>query len=121
MSLFVSCVSLFFFNDTATTEIYTLSLHDALPIFPPNWWHNPRRPNNSFSGFLPIRALRTSLPPPGNGTGPISERKRNPGLPRRREEAKEGQKPETFPGESLLILSTDIHLTEFGEENENQG
>src|SRR5258706_5879369 len=28
----------FFFNDTATTEIYTLSLHDALPISPP-----PRR------------------------------------------------------------------------------
>src|SRR5499433_2543048 len=25
-------VSFFFFNDTATTEIYTLSLHDALPI-----------------------------------------------------------------------------------------
>src|SRR3712207_8788358 len=25
-------VFLFFFNDTATTEIYTLSLHDALPI-----------------------------------------------------------------------------------------
>src|SRR3712207_8495499 len=25
--------SYFFFNDTATTEIYTLSLHDALPIF----------------------------------------------------------------------------------------
>ena len=23
----------FFFNDTATTEIYTLSLHDALPIY----------------------------------------------------------------------------------------
>src|SRR6266508_6644561 len=28
-----SC-SFFFFNDTATTEIYTLSLHDALPISP---------------------------------------------------------------------------------------
>src|SRR3712207_7266317 len=26
-------VSSFFFNDTATTEIYTLALHDALPIF----------------------------------------------------------------------------------------
>src|SRR2546429_7720356 len=26
----------FFFNDTATTEIYTLSLHDALPISVPN-------------------------------------------------------------------------------------
>src|ERR1019366_2813394 len=29
----------FFFNDTATTEIYTLSLHDALPIATP--WHPP--------------------------------------------------------------------------------
>src|SRR2546429_6404093 len=27
------CPLFFFFNDTATTEIYTLSLHDALPIF----------------------------------------------------------------------------------------
>ena len=27
-------MKLFFFNDTATTEIYTLSLHDALPISP---------------------------------------------------------------------------------------
>src|SRR3712207_7052927 len=26
------CLYFFFFNDTATTEIYTLSLHDALPI-----------------------------------------------------------------------------------------
>src|SRR5215469_16900740 len=39
----------FFFNDTATTEIYTLSLHDALPIPHPArarrrcWsWHAPR-------------------------------------------------------------------------------
>src|SRR3712207_8326038 len=31
-STFYSCV-FFFFNDTATTEIYTLSLHDALPIY----------------------------------------------------------------------------------------
>src|SRR5471030_3559320 len=28
------CLFFFFFNDTATTEIYTLSLHDALPISP---------------------------------------------------------------------------------------
>src|SRR3712207_8829074 len=27
------CFVFFFFNDTATTEIYTLSLHDALPIY----------------------------------------------------------------------------------------
>src|SRR5258706_14129161 len=30
---FKSSFLFFFFNDTATTEIYTLSLHDALPIF----------------------------------------------------------------------------------------
>src|SRR2546430_8665909 len=29
----VVCLCFFFFNDTATTEIYTLSLHDALPIY----------------------------------------------------------------------------------------
>src|SRR3712207_8942119 len=32
MTAEISSLSLFFFNDTATTEIYTLSLHDALPI-----------------------------------------------------------------------------------------
>src|SRR6267143_6297908 len=31
----MSFYSFFFFNDTATTEIYTLSLHDALPICSP--------------------------------------------------------------------------------------
>src|SRR2546423_6512315 len=29
----ILAASFFFFNDTATTEIYTLSLHDALPIY----------------------------------------------------------------------------------------
>src|SRR2546426_6165341 len=33
-SLGVPISLFFFFNDTATTEIYTLSLHDALPIYP---------------------------------------------------------------------------------------
>src|SRR3712207_9495268 len=33
MVIWCLCIC-FFFNDTATTEIYTLSLHDALPIFP---------------------------------------------------------------------------------------
>src|SRR6266496_6310872 len=38
------CINFFFFNDTATTEIYTLSLHDALPIC------SSRRPRSpSFS------------------------------------------------------------------------
>src|SRR3712207_7917123 len=34
----VRYVAFFFFNDTATTEIYTLSLHDALPISFSNSW-----------------------------------------------------------------------------------
>src|SRR5438034_10833176 len=34
--ILLSC-SLFFFNDAATTEIYTLSLHDALPICARIW------------------------------------------------------------------------------------
>src|SRR2546430_5755924 len=41
----------FFFNDTATTEIYTLSLHDALPISPRAWRARcpacPGRPSSS--------------------------------------------------------------------------
>ena len=36
--LFVGCFFFFFFNDTATTEIYTLSLHDALPICKGELW-----------------------------------------------------------------------------------
>src|SRR6267378_6610790 len=40
----------FFFNDTATTEIYTLSLHDALPI--------PHNPDSRADGlFLPAVEL----------------------------------------------------------------
>src|SRR5687768_18008727 len=45
-------VFFFFFNDTATTEIYTLSLHDALPI-----WASPGRvlavPEAGEAGYTP--------------------------------------------------------------------
>src|SRR2546427_9511831 len=42
---FILCF-FFFFNDTATTEIYTLSLHDALPIS--SWrWMSSARPSHS--------------------------------------------------------------------------
>src|SRR5258708_5157712 len=39
----------FFFNDTATTEIYTLSLHDALPISPPRSIPPVPRPEQTSS------------------------------------------------------------------------
>src|SRR3712207_8589094 len=38
----------FFFNDTATTEIYTLSLHDALPI-----WSSSKSKSSKFSLIRP--------------------------------------------------------------------
>src|SRR5256885_5595105 len=37
----------FFFNDTATTEIYTLSLHDALPICGAGYYYTPTQTNSS--------------------------------------------------------------------------
>src|SRR3712207_7462768 len=57
----------FFFNDTATTEIYTLSLHDALPIStssPPSRatprWCTGRRRSSSCSGGSSPGSTRTS-------------------------------------------------------------
>src|SRR3712207_7145031 len=49
----------FFFNDTATTEIYTLSLHDALPISEPS----PRGPRTRHPGRA--TALGCADRPPG--------------------------------------------------------
>src|SRR6266436_4581895 len=44
---------LFFFNDTATTEIYTLSLHDALPI------SAPRRPSSTATMRFSTKSWRS--------------------------------------------------------------
>src|ERR1039458_10475817 len=63
----VCSASLFFFNDTATTEIYTLSLHDALPICPgplarprtsPNHRHPPTRRPRSEEHTSELQSLR---------------------------------------------------------------
>src|ERR1043166_10247417 len=47
-------ISFFFFNDTATTEIYTLSLHDALPI---SEWIELRGVRVSGAGGRPERLV----------------------------------------------------------------
>src|ERR1017187_6598260 len=44
-------IHFFFFNDTATTEIYTLSLHDALPIYHPDTGRSARRDKETPAGF----------------------------------------------------------------------
>src|SRR3989442_5188223 len=49
----------FFFNDTATTEIYTLSLHDALPISLDLRRHRPRRSPARRNG---VRAVWRAAP-----------------------------------------------------------
>src|SRR3712207_7537615 len=49
----------FFFNDTATTEIYTLSLHDALPISSSPSQSPWRRPVMSI--VSPLRAYDTNV------------------------------------------------------------
>src|SRR2546430_9662233 len=53
--------TVFFFNDTATTEIYTLSLHDALPIFAARL--APRDET--------VRRARELLPPPDAPSEPL--------------------------------------------------
>src|SRR2546429_6036555 len=57
------CLIFFFFNDTATTEIYTLSLHDALPIslFLRHTRRAPFRPGSPSSGRKPSLVV-TGLP-----------------------------------------------------------
>src|SRR2546430_11418348 len=55
----------FFFNDTATTEIYTLSLHDALPIYSPltgisrNPWNPGMTTGGSSAGAGAAAAARS--------------------------------------------------------------
>src|SRR6266700_6993697 len=48
----------FFFNDTATTEIYTLSLHDALPILHRRRWASRTRWQPSAAVSAPLRSRR---------------------------------------------------------------
>src|SRR2546426_9809927 len=96
------CFIFFFFNDTATTEIYTLSLHDALPISKDPWFAS-RRPESeevvrslSASGAPARRksgspatlpAFRSPPSPPAGRTrrGPpvpaVSRRRLRPGGP----------------------------------------
>src|SRR3712207_7142392 len=62
----------FFFNDTATTEIYTLSLHDALPISPTTWGRTGRRrplhpagSGTTFAASWDVSVQDGRLPPIG--------------------------------------------------------
>src|SRR3712207_6929889 len=71
----------FFFNDTATTEIYTLSLHDALPI-----WIHMGNPGSRMSRFcqrqthgllVPVRRMIAAVPRPSAVARMICARQRS--------------------------------------------
>src|SRR3712207_8474561 len=51
----------FFFNDTATTEIYTLSLHDALPIYEDEEADEPIEPVITSSTNTKMQALNIMM------------------------------------------------------------
>src|SRR5947199_7081465 len=53
----------FFFNDTATTEIYTLSLHDALPIC--SWRRTPGSASPNLCGIGPASTFKRLAPSAG--------------------------------------------------------
>src|SRR2546426_12799721 len=75
-SIIFNCFLIFFFfNDTATTEIYTLSLHDALPISPfsepalfarASSWVPPLRSSECYKTLLAARSTLRQ----GNGWVP---------------------------------------------------
>src|SRR2546430_8801223 len=54
----------FFFNDTATTEIYTLSLHDALPIYSGDARH---RQASHANAVVPAAGPAPMVPAAGRG------------------------------------------------------
>src|SRR2546429_3817230 len=60
----------FFFNDTATTEIYTLSLHDALPICSSTTWTIRTSRFSASTGY----AATTSAGAPSCGAGRVIAR-----------------------------------------------
>src|SRR6266851_5308417 len=123
---------LFFFNDTATTEIYTLSLHDALPICrfhhaqkthegyrleggPGHWrWLQP-----DGTEVAPRPPPRPRPPPDDDGTGTIAERQvcnrdlsfviantdhhsTAPGVARETRRALRGRRPQALAGTASL-------------------
>src|SRR2546425_9412971 len=78
VKIYISITLLFFFfNDTATTEIYTLSLHDALPISTGHHAGNPDDP-----GHRPVVGSRSS---PGEeaGANPGAQEGRRQAVPLR--------------------------------------
>src|SRR2546425_11223424 len=68
----MSAAYFFFFNDTATTEIYTLSLHDALPISPGPVLDDQRTADHGVDAHVAVVADQHV--DAADGTGHLGER-----------------------------------------------
>src|SRR2546427_13067744 len=64
---------IFFFNDTATTEIYTLSLHDALPIWSASRKSRRSRARRGRSPVSTSTTIRSPASPPARSEEHTSE------------------------------------------------
>src|SRR5258708_24793620 len=91
----------FFFNDTATTEIYTLSLHDALPICEAlDLALVGERPDDEVDGRRDHRAVGGAL-----------ERREQRAVRRSEEHTSELQSPDHLVCRLLLEKKKNIHAT----------
>src|SRR5258708_9807362 len=97
-------MAFFFFNDTAPTEIYTLSLHDALPISL-RGYRTPPAASHPRSG-RPFSTATGPSPCPGPQTAP-----RPPCMPRSEEHTSELQSPDHLV--CRLLLEKKQHI--FGQ------
>src|SRR3712207_7259624 len=97
---------LFFFNDTATTEIYTLSLHDALPI-----WRAQRASSDMpSSGPRPVPSGRPSAPDRRSTTGGAARATSSaPSAPRSEEHTSELQSRQYLVCRLLLEKKKNLH------------
>src|SRR3712207_8627429 len=85
---------IFFFNDTATTEIYTLSLHDALPI----------SPSSRVSSSCRRSSRRTGTPKgPSGGRSTCSIRWRSSGICRRRRRSRSEEHTSELQSRQYLV------------------
>src|SRR3712207_6888910 len=102
----------FFFNDTATTEIYTLSLHDALPIYPlyarPLVNRNPAQTNRNYiwGGDEWVWSLPDTVGPSGRAEDPLK-------APRSEEHTSELQSRQYLVCRLLLEKKKTNHIYHF--------
>src|SRR5215469_13110198 len=108
--MFLFFVFFFFFNDTATTEIYTLSLHDALPIYP----RGPGQPGERRQAGCQARSPRAGPAMSDTRTNGLRAWPGNARLHRRRTLRKTEDSGTVCAYRMCLLSSVDVVLSVAG-------